>query len=368
MNKFLYFIDSLKEEPPLIQLVWILSCVLFVIIIILIIYLKFLRTHLRINEKTVEKYKNEYESNLIEYLYSGNEEDEISSEQQSIIKQLKNCSINKFKREIIVSTLLKLLNEISGEMAESIQNLYQQTALKNYAIAKIKDRNWYIIAEGIRELNLFHVKDVHKDVEKHVNHPKREVRKEVQLYLVNLFSFKGLNFLNDLKTPLSEWDQIQLLEELQKFDDQEIPDITLWLKSENDYVVIFALKLAKIYNQFGMKEILLDLLNHESERVRLELIPVLNHLYIVEAKEVLKCNFNERSKDEQIEIFKLLENLADVNDEHFILQHIYNESFEIRLSALKILKVINPNKFESLELTQPESEFVEMVKFIKNNY
>ena len=368
MNKLRYFIDILKEEPPLIQLVWMLSCVLFVIIIILIIYLKFLRTHLRLNEKTVEKYKNEYESKLITYLYSGNEEDEISSEQQSVVSELKNCAINKFKREIIVSTLLKLLSEISGEMAESIQNLYQQTALKNYAIAKLKNRDWHIIAEGIRELSLFHVKDAYKEVEKHVNHPKREVRKEVQLYLVNLFRFKGLSFLNDLKTPLSEWDQIQLLEELQKFEDQEIPDITLWLRSTNDYVVIFALKLVKIYNQFGMKEVLIDLLNHQSEKVQIELIPVLNHLYIVEAKEVLKSNFNERSKDEQIEFFKLLENLADVNDEQLILQHIYNEDFEIRLSALKILKAINPNKFESIELTHPESEFVEMVKFIKNNY
>ncbi|WP_299523297.1 hypothetical protein [uncultured Lutibacter sp.] len=367
MNKFLYFIDSLKEEPLLIQIVWLLSFVLFVIIIISIIYLKFLRTHLRLNDKIAEKYKNEYEANLITYLYSENEEGLISSEQQSIIKQLKNGAINKFKREIIISTLLKLLNEISGEMADSIQNLYYQTALNNYAVAKLKSGNWYFITEGIRELKLFRVKDAHKDVEKHVNHSKSEVRKEVQLYLVNLFSFKGLNFLNDLKTPLSEWDQIQLLEELQKFDDQEIPDITLWLKSENDYVVIFALKLAKIYNQFGMKEILLELLNHESERVRLELIPVLNHLYIVEAKEVLKSNFSERSREEQIEFLKLLENLGDENDEHFILQHIYNNDFEIRLSALKILKNINLSKFENLELTKPEAEFVEMVKFIKNN-
>ena len=78
-----------------------------------------------------------------------------------------------------------------------------------------------------------------------------------------------------------------LLEELQKFDNQQIPDIAPWLKSENDYVVIFALKLSKIYNQFGMKDVLLELLEHKNEKVRLELMPVLSHLHITESKVVL---------------------------------------------------------------------------------
>jgi len=365
MNKFLYFLNSLKEEPLLIQIVWGLCCALFVIIIISIIYLKFLRIHLRQNEKIIDK--NEYEASLITYLYSGNEEDGISTQQKSIINQLKNCATNKFKREIIIATLLKLLNEITGEMAASVQKLYHQAGLQNYAIAKLKSRNWYNVAAGIRELRLFHVKDVHKDIEKFVNHPQKEVRKEVQLYLVNLFSFEGLYFLNELKIPLSEWNQIQLLEELKKFEDQEIPDISIWLKSTNDYVVIFALKLAKIYNLFGMKDELIDLISHKSERVRIELIPVLSHLYIIESKEILKRNFSERSINEQIEFFKLLENLGDGSDEKFVIEHIYHKNFEIKYLALKILKIINIEKLRSLYLIPQESDFTEILTFVENN-
>lgn len=367
MDKFQYFIDYINKEPLIIQILWVLICVLTVSAVILIIYLKFLRSHLRKTEKNIEKYSKEYELVLVTYLYSEGEGGGISEEQQTIINKLKVDLKEKFKSKIIVSLLLKLRNEISGEMADSIENLYSQTKLKDKALEKLKSKDWYSIASGIRELTLFNVKDIHDEVVKHVNHAKREIRKEVQLYLVNLFHFKGLNFLNDLTTPISEWDQIQLLEELQKFEDQEIPDITLWLKSTNDYVVIFALKLAKIYNQFGMKEVLIDLLSHKNEKVRLELIPVLSYLHVIEAKEILKRNFNQSSIDEQIAFFELLKSLNESSDESFILEHIHHENFEIKLLAISILKDMNINAFENLKLPSSDSEFVKIFQFIKNN-
>jgi HEAT repeat protein len=367
MNKLQDLINYFNEEPIIIQLVWMLSCLLFVAIIVLIIYIKFLRKHLRDNEKIVTKYSEKNEILLITYLYAENEEGGVSSEQQDVINKLKRGIANKFKREIIVSTLLKLRNEISGEMAEAIQDLYSQITLKKFALAKLKNEKWDVIAEGIRELTLFQVKDAHDEVVKHVSHPKKEVRKEVQLYLVSLFNFDGLIFLNDLKTPLSEWDQIQFLGELQKIENQQIPDISLWLKSTNDYVAIFALKLAKIYNQFEMKDVLIEMLSHKSEKVRSELFSVLSNLYIVEAKDILKSNFSERDKDEQLAFFKLLDNLADNNDEDFIAEHIHHENFEIKLSALKILKNLNIDKFRSFDLIPPESEFVKIIIFVENN-
>lgn len=367
MTEFQYLIEYFKQYPPLIQLVWIMSVVFIVIIIILISYLKLLRSHLRKNEKIIAKYENEYESQLITYLYSGNEEEDLSLEQQSIINQLKNCASNRFKRKVIISTLLKLKNEISGEMSESIQKLYFETGLIEYALAKLKSKRWHIIANGIRELTLFHVREIHDEIIKNINHPKREVRKEVQLYLVNLFHFEGLDFLNNLKTPLSEWDQIQLLEELQKLENQDLPDIRPWLRSENESVVFFALKLAKIYNQFEVKNTLIDLLSHKNKEVRVQLISIFGHLQVIESKEILKSNFDQYSLEEQIAFFEILENIFDSNDESFLLEHIRNQNFEIKLSALKILKILNIDEFKSIKLTSADPEYAKIVKFVENN-
>lgn len=367
MKSYQYLIDYFENSPPIIQVVWGVSSVFIIIIILLVIYLKYLRGHLRKNEKIVTKHQKEYESDLISYLYAGNEEKEISEEQQTIIDKLRSCAVDEFKRRIIVSTLLRLRNEISGEMADAIQKLYFQSGLISYALSRLKSKKWYIVAKGIRELTQFHVKEVHDEIVILVNHPKKEIRKEVQLYLVTLFHFEGLKFLDVLQTQLSEWDQIQLLEVLQRFDEQEIPNINPWLKSTNDSVVTFALKLAKIYNQFEAKDAIMELLAHQQKTIRVEAIDVLSHLQVVEAKDILKNNFDKLSLEEQIAFFKLLENMYETSDEPFLLAHVTHENFEIKLSALKILKILNIEKFKSLKEISSEPEFIRIFKFIAHN-
>ena len=351
MNFNLYILESLKNSAPIIQLIWGFSCVFFLIIVLLTIYLKYLRNHLRVKEKIEAKYQEEYETYLVTYLYAGNDDEAFSPEQQSIINELKKDVADPFKRKVIISTLLKLRSEISGEMGESIDTLFVKLGLLRYSLAKLRNKEWDVIAIGIRELTQFKIKAVHKIIMNNINHPKREVRKEMQLYLVYLYAFNGLEFLNVLKTPLSEWDQIQLLEILQLKIDAQVADIRPWLKSSNDSVVIFTLKLAKVYNQFEVKEELIELLNHKSEEVRINVINTLSHLHIFEAKTILKNNFNELSDEEQIAFLKMMENVYDYDDKSFLLEHIHHQNFEIKLIVSEILKNIN---FEEFELNEAE--------------
>lgn len=367
MTENYYLIEYLKQSPPIIQLAWIFSVVFAVFIIPLIIYLNYLRGHLRRDEIVVAKHQEEYEQALVTFLYSGNGDEDLSSEQQLIIEEFKKCIIDPFKRKIVISTLLKLKNEISGDLAQSIEKFYIQTGLINYTLPKLKSKKWYTLAKGIRELRQFQVKEAHDQVANYINHPKREVRKEMQLYMVNLFYFEGLDFLNVLQTPLSEWDQIQLLEVLQRFDNQKLPNIKSWLNSSNDSVVVFVLKLAKIYNQFEQKDVLIRMLDHQNKDIVIEVISVLCHLEVFEAKEVLKNTFDQRSQEEQIAIFKLLENLYEISDEPFLLDYMYHENFEIKVSALKILKAINGYKFNFLKSSSSEPEFLQIANFIENN-
>lgn len=367
MNNEQSFFEYLQNSPPIIELVWLMISIFLLSIFISIIYLKYLRSHLRNNERIRGTYQMKYELNLITYLYSGNEDQEISPQQQIIINKLKKDLSDPFKRSIIVLTLLKLKNEISGELDESIQKLYFQTGLIDFAISKLRSKKWYVVAKGVRELTQFHIKEVHDEVITLINHPKNEVRKEMQLYLVNLFSFKGLDFLDLLQTPLSEWDQIQLLEVLQRFDDQQVFDIKPWLKSSNDTVVIFALKLADIYIQFQAKEDLIELLAHKNEKIRIELLNVLGNLNIIEAKSIVMSNFSECSQEEQIAFFKMMEKMPESDDEPFLLEYIHHENFEIKLSALKNLKMINSSTFNIHKHLGTDPDFIRIVEFLEHN-
>ncbi|WP_426095036.1 hypothetical protein [Flavobacterium sp. DSR2-3-3] len=367
MNTNYYLIDYFHESPSIIQVAWIISGVFFIILTPLILYLKFLRGHLRKKERVTAEFENDYESSLIKYLYSGNDEEEISAEQKVIINQLKECIPDPFRRKILIAVLLKLKNEVSGEIAESIQKLYFHTGLVNFALSRLKHKKWYVIAKGIRELKQFHVKEAHDEVIVHINHPRKEVRKEMQLYMVNLFYFEGLDFLDILETQLSEWDQIQLLEVLQRMENQNISNIKSWLNSDNDSVIIFALKLAKIYNQFEAKDELIILLYHINKKIRLEAIHVLSYLNALEAKEILKNNIEERSPEEQIAFFKMMEDLYEQTDESFVVKYIHHEIFEIKVSTLKILKVLNRERFNLLKFESSEPKFLRIVNFIENN-
>lgn len=367
MSKYQYFIEYFEQFPLVIQLLWVISGFFMITVLVLISYLKMLRSYLRKEEEKTTKYEKEYELSLLTYLFLGNEVDEVSPEQQLIIDQLKTCSIDKLKRKILVSLLVKLKKDISGEMSESIKRLYSQTGLIGYGIAQLKSNQWHVVVKGIRELSQFHSIEVYNEIFNIRNHSNREIRKEVQLYLVSLFNFKGLVFLDDLKTPLSEWDQIQLLDELHRGETQEIPNITPWLRSENKSVVFFALKLAKTYNQFDVKNTLIDLLLHKNKEVRIQVILTLGHLNIVASKEILKRNFNQSSQEEQVVFFEIFENLYDNNDESFLLEHIRHKNFDIKLKALSMLKKFSIDTFKNIEVLPTDIAYAKIFKFVENN-
>ena len=367
MFKNNYFIDIFEKTPLAIQFVWVLITILILLIIITIIYLKYLRSLLRKNESLKNTIEKEYETAVINYLYAGNERDEVSYEQQSIIDELKSNSSEIFKKDLLISTLLKLSYEISGEMAEAIHKLYMQTGLLDYSLSKLKSKKWNTIVNGISELTLFHVKEAQDQVKVHLNHPKTEVRSTMQLYLVNLFHFEGLTFLNSITTPISEWDQIQLLEVLKLHKNQKVTDIKSWLESSNESVVFFALKLAKIYNQYGVKNELITLLKNENTKIRIEVIHLLSYLNIIEAKVILKNNFKELTLEEQISFFGMMENLYEKTDKPFILEHILNPNFEIKRSALTILRKLNTEEFNCFKDLTSEPEFVRIVQYIESN-
>ncbi len=358
--------NYLQELPFELQLVWILSVFLSLVVVVFVIYLKFLRSSLRKKEVLQEEYKKRYETLLLSFLFD--ESDDNSSNQEIEFINIIDTEINNdFNRKIIIETLLKLKNEISGEIEKAIQRIYLQSNLKLFTYQQLKSKNWYEIAKGIKELTQFKVEEAYSQIKILINYPKKEVQKEVQLYLVSLFHFEGLKFLSSLKSDLSEWDQIELLEELKYLENQEIPEITDWLTSKNDSVVMFALKLAKMYNKYENVDTLMQLMNHENQKIRLQVISVLTHLQVIDAKHLLITNFNSYSEEEQVAIFKLLENIFEPSDEKFITENIYSNNFEIQLSALKMLKSINKNKFSKLLINKTAFENGTVLNFVQNS-
>jgi hypothetical protein len=326
---------------------------LVVLLLIIIFYLKVLRSNIRLTEVRKIRYKNNVEKLLIEFLYFEKTEGEkFSSNKKKIIKKFKNGLPNKRKRKIITTTFFQLSQEVSGNMILTMHKLYDEIGLLNFAIKKLRSKKWNVIAIGIKDLRQFRIKRAQHLITKFVNHRKEEVRREAHLYLLELFGYEGLTFLDNLKAPLSEWDQIQLLGEIKKFENHEILDVTKWLKSDNWYVVILMLNIVKLFNRLETKDVLLELLEHSNLEVRIKTIEILTYFEVAEAKQILKNKVEELSLKEKNGLFELLEKTATKEDSVFVIDYIDSENFEIKHKALIILKTVDENLYDKLEKNQ----------------
>ncbi|WP_379777858.1 HEAT repeat domain-containing protein [Flavobacterium sp. GCM10022190] len=357
-------IDSLNSMHIILKMCNYLSLAFAVAIFLCMIYLKNLRDRLKIKNRIETTYQKKYESDLIEYLYAGDDETE-NEQQQKIVAYLKKCSENRLKRKIIINTFLKLKNDVSGETADAIQRLYYQTDLIKSATSKLKSKKWAVVAKAIRELTKFEIKETHDEIIQLINHPRKEVRFEIQKYLVQLFRFDGLKFLDIIENDLSEWDQIQLLEILNKFKNVEVPDLNDWLRSKNDSVVSFTLKLVRLHNQFNVVAEIIDLFKHTNEEIRVEAIKLVSHLGIYEAVEILKVDLQERTLEEQIAFFKMMEEMSMPDDVEFVKAYMNHDNFYIRISVMKIMNLITVDDDNTFVINSIAEEYPIETNLIK---
>ena len=360
-------VEYFETYPILIQVIWVLVVVLFFSILSLVFFLKVVRINLRNREQFVYSHQKKIETYLIEYVYHQNERNSNEVNESSFLKEIMHGMSSRLKRKIILSTMIKLKAEVSGEMSASIDELFLKTKLFDFARNKLNSDEWHIVALGIKTLSTFKVISVSSVIMKHLNHERVEVRREAQLYFVNLFEFKGLDFLSEIKSLLSEWDQIQLLAVLNKFEDQKITGVEGWLRSKNPSVILFVLKLCRIYNLFEFKDSVLKLLSHEDLEVRIEAINLLSYFQVSEAKEILKEGYSKMSVEERIAFFKMLEKSPVKEDLPFILKHIQDINFQTKVSALNILKILDFEKFKNLKKIKLDQKYQQIIDFVTSN-
>jgi hypothetical protein len=175
MVDYQYIYDYYNNAPSLIKGVWWLSALLATSIIVLAVYLKFIRLSLTKKSNEIAKFKSEYEALLVEYLYSGDESGKLTDPQKIIIDRIKDSIKTPSKRKIIVSVLYNLMNEVSGEMSDSIKVFYYETGLIYYAFERLKSKKWNIIGKGISELRRFRIDEASHAIAPFINQGNSQV-------------------------------------------------------------------------------------------------------------------------------------------------------------------------------------------------
>lgn len=258
---------------------------------------------------------------------------------------------NKTARQFAIDELIRCKKNFTGLVGETIVQLYIQLGLKNDSISKVRSRKWWNKARGIQELYLMNQIDVLKTIYKNTNNRNEFVRMEAQTGVIHMTGFPGLRFLDVASYPLTEWQQIKLLEQLRLTQKKEdlTEQIRGWLDSSNDTVVIFALKLADEYQQLAVVSNVVNCLVHPNEKVRTQAVKTLTRLEDPNTATILLGYFRKEGFMNRKLMLDALATLATEEHTTVLEQLLDDENNTIKLKAAVVLARCCPDGMRIIE-------------------
>jgi len=243
-------------------------------------------------------------------------------------------------RQVAIDELTNCKKNFSGTVAENIVALYNKLGLREDSLEKMQNkRKWYLQARGIQELYLMDQKNLLTKIYRETNSKNEFVRSEAQIAIIYMTGFNGLRFLDVISYPLTLWQQIKLLEQLRLFGKKEdLSDrLPRWFQSKNDTVVVFALRLAAEYQQYAVKDDIMNCLVHPSAAVRTRAIKTLIVLADEKTPFILTGYFSKENFDNQVHILDSLASIATDEQAPFLERLLDASDNIIKLKAAVVL-------------------------------
>lgn len=329
-------------------LLLIIAFCLFTMILVLVIVLT-MRSKRKKESRIIRDLKSKYQHLLINYLYE-------VSERGDDLKKLLEISNNSFNRKVLINEMIDLSINLSGEPKKILRELYVSLGLHKDSLKKAYSSTWHIKIKGFRELAFMDIHDANAEIKKCLNHSNPIVRMEAQIALVRLNEEDPFNFLDLLTEHFTIWEQMNVYETI-IYHDLPIPEFKRWLVSENKSVLIFALRMIKLFKQKNSVNELLSLIDFPDEDVRFELYTTMGTMRNNKIRWSLKNQFLTETPKNKMAILKALARFKEEEDISFfktVLEEHEDVNLQI-LAAKGIRNVGEPGKFELQNLIGSEN-------------
>jgi HEAT repeat protein len=239
---------------------------------------------------------------------------------------------------------------------ENILWLFERLDLKIQLLKNLENKKWHKKAKAVQQLAHLQQKNCVDIILPFTNHQNDLLRMEAQIALVKMTGFEGLEFLNQVTYPVSEWQQLRLIEELSSNTITSLGSVHKWLKSENVSVVNFALRLIEIYQQFDFYDEVKTCLSHASSTVCKNAVLTISNISNETTADLLVEHFGNYDALIQIKILKILQSQGTENQLPFLFSILKHPDDSYKLEAAKaILKISDKGLLTIEELTDRES-------------
>lgn len=252
-------------------------------------------------------------------------------------------------RQLVIDELVRNKSSFLGSVSENIINLYYQLGLNVDSRIKLDDSRTHIQCQGIHELCVMEQKDQLQKVYRFTNSINKDVRIEAQTAVIQWYGFKGLRFLDVVSFPITEFQQLKLLELLRQLPFTNFSNFNKWLTSTNDTVVSFALKLAEHYNQVQVHKEAEQCLQHKNEAVRVQAVKTLAKIGDSKTAHLLTLAYEKEKFTNKLNILKELPKIAGDNQRDFLIVQLHEGHEYLKLAAAKVLAKCTSEGMEILE-------------------
>jgi hypothetical protein len=277
--------------------------------------------------------------------------EELDDEHGNVVvsSKFKRLIKNPIARQFVMDELLATKKSLTGAASANIVKLYLELGLKESSIKKMEHKKWHIKASGIQELYVMEQQDMLVKIYRQTNSKNEFVRMEAQTAIIHLSGFKGLRFLDIVNYPITDWQQLKLLDQLSQVSFEEMKNLGKWLQSENSSVVLFALRIAETYQQFQVHDEAEKCLKHTDETIRMQAVRTLASIGNDATAAILAAVFEQEKFTGKLNILECIVPIATANQMGFLMQLLGHPNELIRLKAARALASCSPLGLAALE-------------------
>lgn len=334
MPAYFLFPPLMIDSPWLVNIIYIFIAILiFQTIAILIIALD-----KKTNEKNIIKWKELLATQISQTIfYEGTPE----GLQQLILIPV--CLQNKKKfRQLFTDEIIQAKKSFTGTPHSNLILLYRQFNLYKDSHKKLHNRKWHVKAKGIQELAMMEQTMYVKEFFRLSNNKNHLLRNEAQCGLVSLYGFPGLRFLNVTTQPVSEWQQIQLLNKLNEVTAVNLEPMKKWLQSSNESVIIFSIKLAAFYKCYSLYSNVLKCLQHPSTKIKLITLEYLKNMPGEDTCNQVITSYFSADKICRLAILDILIHTGSKIQIPFLLTQLQDADDDIKAATAKTISALHP--------------------------
>jgi hypothetical protein len=238
----------------------------------------------------------------------------------------------KTGRKILIRELVKSKDSLTGDAAQNLRWLYEKLKLDHDSYQLLKSKQWHLKAKGIQQLAEMQQTKYLLKIYRDTNSKNPFVRTEAQIAVVKLTGFKGLRFLNIVSHPITEWQQLCLIDQL-KEQDIEPEMIRAWLTSKNETVVKLALRFVEVFKCHDLHEEVIQCLQHPSATIHQQVFRTVKEIANDSTFSCLAVHFLRCERAEQLAMMDVLVALADAESRDFFLSLLTSADETIRHKA-----------------------------------